>query len=370
MARVARREYLDPLTIQIAHTVQRCVRRAFLCGFDHATGKNFEHRRQWIRDRLELLASIFAIDCLTYAVMSNHLHLVLRSRPDIARGWSDEEVARRWLTLFPKRKKASGQPADPNQAELDQILNDAGRLAQLRKRLSDISWWMRCTAEPIARRANREDEVTGHFWEGRYKAQWLLDEASLLACSMYVDLNPVRAAIADTPEQSRYTGAYDRIQDMLCHATRTGKGFEESRNSKPPATASRCWEQSRQRHHSGWMSPLQIDEQHDPVGADASGCGRRASLKGFLSMSLATYLELLDWTGRQLCCRQRGQIPLHLQPVLQRQGIDPPSWCRLIQQFGKLFKRVAGSPQAIRTEAKRRGQSWMQAPGTNCFCQH
>ncbi len=86
--------------------VQRCVRRAFLCGKDPLTGKSFEHRRGWIRNRLELLASVFGIDCLTYTVMSNHLHVVLRSRPDVVKEWSDDEVARRWWRLFPKRRDA------------------------------------------------------------------------------------------------------------------------------------------------------------------------------------------------------------------------------------------------------------------------
>ncbi len=106
MGRQARGEYLDPQTIQIVHAVQRCVRQAFLCGNDRLTGKSREHRRQWIRDRLEFLSSVFGIDCLTYAVMSNHLHVVLRSRPDVVRQWSDEQVARRWLRLFPRRRNS------------------------------------------------------------------------------------------------------------------------------------------------------------------------------------------------------------------------------------------------------------------------
>jgi hypothetical protein len=85
MARIARVQYLDPLTVQMLHTVQRCVRRAFLCGRDHASGKDYEYRRQWIRDRLEFLASVFGIDCLTYTILSNHVQLILRSRPDIFR---------------------------------------------------------------------------------------------------------------------------------------------------------------------------------------------------------------------------------------------------------------------------------------------
>ena len=89
MSRLARGEYLDPQSIQIAHITTRCVRRAFLCGEDPLTGKCYEHRRQWIERRLEFLASVFAIDCLTFAVMSNHVHLILRTRPDIVRTWSD-----------------------------------------------------------------------------------------------------------------------------------------------------------------------------------------------------------------------------------------------------------------------------------------
>ena len=57
------------------------VRRAFLCGEDAVSGKSYDHRKQWIRERLEFMASIFAIDLLTYTVLSNHLHLVMRSRP-------------------------------------------------------------------------------------------------------------------------------------------------------------------------------------------------------------------------------------------------------------------------------------------------
>ena len=95
MARQARGEYLDPEKIQIVHCINRCVRRAFLCGTDPHSNQCYEHRRTWIRNRFEFLASVFAIDCLTYTVLSNHFHLILRNRPDIARQWSDAEVARR-----------------------------------------------------------------------------------------------------------------------------------------------------------------------------------------------------------------------------------------------------------------------------------
>ena len=368
MARLARGKYLHPQTVQIVHTVHRCVRRAFLCGHDPVTGKSHEHRRQWIRNRLEFLASVFGIDCLTYAVLSNHLHLVLRSRPDVVRSWSDEEVARRWLRLFPERHTAGGDPAKPNKGELQAITGDPRRLAELRIRLSDISWWARCTAENIGRAANREDGCTGHFWEGRYKAQLILDEPSLLACAMYVDLNPIRAALAQTPEESTYTGARERIDDLK-------QGFFSSSSS--PSSRTKCkkkkqdkptrpthdWERSRRRLCSGWLSPVEINEKSDPAGANVSHCGRRASLKGFLSISLTRYLDLLDWTGRQLRSDKRGSIPSQLAPILERLGIDSRGWCDLVSKFGRLFKRAAGSPESLSREAARRGNSWMQGPG-------
>lgn len=169
MARQVRGECIDPAQVQLVHCIHRCVRRAFLCGHDPYSGRCYEHRRDWIRQRLKFLAVVLGIDCLTYCVMNNHLHLVLRSRPDVVAAWSDQEVARRWLRLFPKRRGSEGppEPADP---EIHRIVSQPDVLAEIRRRLSDISWWTRCTAENIARQSNREDQCTGHFWEGRYRS--------------------------------------------------------------------------------------------------------------------------------------------------------------------------------------------------------
>ena len=357
MPRQARGEYLAPGEVQVVHAVQRCVRQAFLCGKNKYTGQSFEHRREWIRERLEFLASVFGIDCLTYTVLSNHLHVILRSRPDIVNGWSDEEVAKRWCRLFPKRRDKKGSPLDPTDAELGMILNVPTRLAQVRERLSDISWWMRCTAENIARRANKEEQASGRFWQGRYRAQLILDEASLLACAAYVDLNPVRAALAKTPEESEFTGAKDRIDDLK---------ERSSVQSKQPKQTHQ-WERSRRRKQSGWMSPIEIRESSDPADADASGCGRRASKKGFLPISLAAYLELLDWTGRQIHRKKQGAIPEHLAPILDRIGMEAGGWCQLVKKFGRLFKRAVGTAESLVDEAKRRGQGYMHAPGVKLY---
>jgi hypothetical protein len=276
----------------------------------------------------------------------------MHSRPDVVASWSDDEVARRWLKLFPQRRLNDGSADEPTGEEIKMSVGQAERLAEVRRRLSDVSWWMRCTAENIARRANKEDECSGRFWEGRFKAQLLLDEASLLACAAYVDLNPVRAAIAKSLEDSEFTGAKDRIDDLKEHGG-------EARQPGKPDVRTHAWERSRRRRRSGWMSPLEINERSDAAGADVSPCGRRASLKGFLSMSLTKYLEMLDWTGRQLRSGKRGAIPSELAPILERLGLDADGWCDLVQKFGKLFKRAAVTAESLATEATRRGQGYL-----------
>lgn len=148
-----------------------------------------------MEDRLLALAECFAVGLYAYAVMSNHVHVVLHVNPRAVKGWSDEEVAGRWVRLFPVcvddvaderlcREKALRLQGDPE------------RMMELRQRLGSLSWFMRCLNESIARRANREDGCTGRFWEGRFKCQALLDEQAVLACMAYVDLNLIRAGMA------------------------------------------------------------------------------------------------------------------------------------------------------------------------------
>jgi len=192
MARSAREISIDPNEVQIVHVFNRCVRRAFLCGEDPLTGRNYEHRRQWARDRLEHLAGIFAIDCFTFSIMSNHTHQILRSRPDVVAAWDDREVASRWLRITPDRD-AEGNALVPTEAKINMITGDAQKLTQIRVRLSDVSWWMRYFSHYMSVRSNQEDESSGHFWESRFGSEVLESEASVLACMIYVDLNPVRA---------------------------------------------------------------------------------------------------------------------------------------------------------------------------------
>lgn len=189
----------------LVHTISRCVRRAWLCGEDPYSGKNFDHRREWVRDRAKLLVRHFAVEVLAYAVMSNHSHFVLWVKPSVAAGWSAQEVARRWLSVFGKRQEG------PSEQEVRWAAGNRERIERWRSRLGDVSWFMRCLNEWLARKANAEDECSGRFWEGRFTSQVLEDDGAVLACMAYVDLNPVRARMATSLEESHLTSVQDRI---------------------------------------------------------------------------------------------------------------------------------------------------------------
>jgi len=179
------------------HVYNRTVRHAYLQGIDKLTGKDFSHRKLIMEKRIRFLAGVFSIDVCGFAILDNHFHLILRIRPDIVAQWDSRKIARQWWQIFSKRKDRHGNPADPKDHELDEILCDPktgepeGRLEELRKRLMSISWFMRCLNEYVAKVANAEDRCTGRFWEGRFKSTTLLDQSAVLACLAYVDLNPI-----------------------------------------------------------------------------------------------------------------------------------------------------------------------------------
>lgn len=196
------------------HVGSRCVRRAFLCGFDKERQQSFEHRKQWVVDRIRLLSSVFAIDVCAYAVMSNHYHLVIKLCPNQAESWDNAEILTRWTSLC--KGPLLVQQAVKNDP-LSTLEQDAlsSYINVYRQRLSSLSWFMKFLNEHIARAANKEDNCTGHFWEARFNSQGLPTDEALLACMVYVDLNPVRAAIAETPESSAFTSIKERIKPLF-----------------------------------------------------------------------------------------------------------------------------------------------------------
>ena len=343
MVRMSRAEVFDPHEVAIAHVFARTVRRCFLFGQDPLTGKNFDHRKAWIEDYLRSFAASFGIDLLGFAILSNHFHLILRSRPDVVATWDDTEVARRWLSLCPHRRHTDGSAKEPTESELNTIRRCPVRLAEIRSRLSNISWWMRLLCQRVATRSNREDEENGRFFQDRYKAVRLLDEASLLACAAYVDLNPIRAAIAETLETSDHTSLQRRME-TLKNETHDATQDEKQR-FPPPATPGPVV--PLRGRADRFLAPLTIDEQIDAAGPCASVSPGRCSDKGFLTLSLVDYLQLLDWTARQIARGKRGATHHAVPPVLQRLGLEGSAWTELVCDFGQLFATVAGRPSSV-----------------------
>lgn len=353
MPRTPRREIFDESTIGIYHCTNRCVRQAFLFGNHPVTGRSFNHRRDWVQKRLEELASIFAIDHLNFSVMQNHLHVLLRNRPDIRDAWSPEEVVRRWWRLFPQRHDSQGQPAEMTEEELQGFLAQPEWVAERRQRLGHISWFMRCLNEYIAKQANAEEGITSRFWQGRFKAQRILDECGLLACAMYIDLNPIRARLAETPETSCYTSAFERIMARVEEAKRADGGPQEGVGEAGEALASSAGPRD------GWLSPVPLAE----VLAEEPPPQRRASNRGYLPMTFEEYLALLDWTGREIRSDKRGSIPEALSPILERLGINGEVWVEAVKNFGRWFRTAVGRAESLVKEAARRGRRHLQGVG-------
>jgi len=296
------------------HVVSRCVRRTFLCGKDHKTGEDYEHRRQWIVDRIRLLSSLFSIDILSYAVMSNHYHIVVKLCPEAAGTWSMDEVIHRWLSLFrgPRLAQRYSQ-GEPLSAEEMRLLVETSE--QWRARLTDLSWFMRLLNEPIARQANKEDQCTGHFWESRFKSDPLLTEEALLTCMAYVDLNPIRAAMAQTPEASDYTSIQERISpkanlDSMLENEDSIDTYHMQRFTLKP------------------LAPFDGNITENPQLG--------------IPFSFKDYLILVDTTGRIQRHGKRGFIPATFEPILARLQISQDTWLNNTRKFEEVFQRTFG----------------------------
>ncbi|MFT5573768.1 MAG: REP element-mobilizing transposase RayT [Cryomorphaceae bacterium] len=298
-----RKALISLSTTPFYHCMSRCVRRAFLCGVDDYSGQSYEHRRGWLEGKLHQTADAFAIKLCAYAVMNNHYHVVLNVRSDLSASWSNHEVVERWHRLF------SGTPLS-QQFELGVPLSKPEQellskdITLWRHRLTDISWFMRIVNESIARQANSEDKCTGRFWEGRFKSQALLDDKALLACMAYVDLNPIRAKVAKTPETSEHTSIKQRIENTKSNS-------------------------------------LPLSSIEDFVGSKSEDIG--------LPFNLIDYIELVDWTGRILRDDKRGSIDPKLPPVLERLKFNNKKWQTLTTTFETQFSHWVGQEHAVKT---------------------
>jgi len=313
---ISRAQQIDLSVTPYYHCINRCVRRAFLCGEDAHTGKSYEHRREWISRKIKDLSGVFAIDVAAYAVMSNHYHIVLRVAQEEAEAWNSLEVIKRWGEFFtlPVLVSRFLKGECTTSAELKAV----DEIIEIwRIRLYDISWFMRLLNEYIARESNKEDKVTGRFWEGRFKSQALLDEQALIACMAYVDLNPIRADMAKTPETSDFTSIQERIKKAMRKQKCILLAFQDRAQNNETA----------------------IPFEHND------------------------YLELVDWSGRAILNHKRGSIPSNTPPILSRLGIDEKDWINHIHYFERQFPTVAGNIDKLRQLAEDTSRRWIKGMG-------
>ena len=337
---ISRSHLVDPSRAGAYHLVNRCVRRGFLCG------DRWEYRQQWVHDMVREHVAIFAIDVLAYAVMANHFHLVVTTHPERCATWSANDVAQRWAALFPRRDAAGNlQQADP--ATLANWAADPDWVAKHRGRLGSISWFIKVMKERLARRANREDGCTGSFWQGRFTSVALLGQAAVIACMAYVDLNPIRAKVAETPETSRLTSVHDRIMARQAHRIANGLA-KAARPDAPPPNATPAAPRPGPEHGL-WIAPIAACTPTSDQARALSPC----------SLTLDTYLELVDQTGGIVRSGKRGAISDHLAPILARLDIDAEVWVRIMTQGGHFLGSAIGTAIERATEAARRGVKWL-----------
>jgi len=329
-----------------------------------------DSRKDWFHERLRELSKIYAVDACVWAMLSNHFHLIVRNRPDLVKAWSDEDVAIRWWNLYPERRDEQGRPAPPTKVEIRSIVETPGRIDVLRKRLSSISWFMKSVDEWLARRVNAADKHHGHLWQDRYGCRNLLTEGAILVCSIYIDINEIRAGLAATPQESCNTSAYLRI---LANVLRQERAAAVAAQGGQP----RIQLDYQFSDPDYWLCPLDTQDRAPLLGVPGTvAAGQEWNpdeiLKvdgavvdkgwrhGFLPVSVDQYLEILERTVSAMDGGRREEVQQALAPLLEPLGIHVESWFAMLEKFETWFHGAVGSAERLMEFANQTGRAWIQ----------
>ncbi|MCB9656271.1 MAG: hypothetical protein R3B40_08920 [Polyangiales bacterium] len=316
--------------------MSRCVRQAFLLGVDGVSGRRFDHRKRWVLEEMATLQRVFAIDVCAYAVMSNHLHLVLRLDTDQAARWTAAEVVDRARRLFPHAVRLA-EAAGPQEDCVDAY----------RARLSSLSWFMRCLNERIARRANREDGCTGRFWEGRFKCRPLLDVGALLTCMAYVDLNPTRAGLAGTLAEADFTSIQQRLSEVGRVVSTASPPHGEGIRcvALPQATGSLVRAESASKPGMSAPALLPFSDEH---------AGRDGAANDSIPFERAAYVELVRSIGMAAHPTKQGRLSHDAATLLHDVGLSCEAWASSVEALRSLRFAAIGERHLIDEDAQRR----------------
>lgn len=365
MPRVNRSSLIHPDDITIVHAVAKTSRNLFLLGEEFSTNTDHSHRKDWVFSIMEFQCSLMAVDVLDFAVMSNHIHFVLRSRPDVVKQWDNEEVARRWLTLCPRSKKrrlVDGKmvyvPCPPKPARIAALAADIEQIKKIRQQLSSISWWIRLLCQKVAQKANFEDDLSmGHFFKGRFHSVVIHDEFHLLGCSAYVDLNAIKAAMAETIDGYDYTSASMRLEKIRLRQQFAASAKSQLSDSGAPTEAMQpqvpltdkgpentgheaSSEKITRRQLRDFLSPVKIEKLSGDPQVHVGGF--RCSDKGFLDMTDEQYIEFLEWCIKNKILNRQNEIPKQAPVCLQGRGINLDDLVSQVRDFDKIYRYEAG----------------------------
>ena len=316
---IPRNALIDLESTPYYHLTTRCNHGRFSLGFDELTEQDHTMRRHWILDNLKLLTSVFSIECCAYAIMSNHYHLVVKIDAEKPRNWSDDEIIHRWSKIYPHSAKKEKHIPE--------------RVQDWRESLSDISVFMKYMNQNIARSANKEDKHKGHFWEERFHSQAILDFKALLATMIYVDLNPIRAGQAKTPEDSEFTSIQERLE-LICS------------NKQKPANLT---DRKDIRKFKSIAQPTTLIPFMNPITVESL-----AARTNCIEFTLFDYIELLEFTGRKRRTdKHSGKIPKSIPHVFERLGYDAEDWLAFVGNAESGFSTAIGSSDKLITFAKK-----------------
>jgi hypothetical protein len=308
----ARQEIVDPTVTRWYHCISRCVRGGYLMG------DGLENRKQWIESRLELLAANFSISIGGFAVLDNHLHVLMRLDPDVADRWTATEIVRRWITVYPpKSLDLDNEQVVANW--IAQETKDGQRVETLRSRLKSLSWFMKSLKEPLSRLSNKQDGCRGTFWEKRFKSIAILDTEALLATSIYVDLNVFAAGLADIPELSPHTS----VQQRVMHVGQQGK-LDAMKAARQGSVAGSDAAGNVEQAH--WLIPIQDRRAHTNAVPSSTREGMLETL------SLGSYLLLVDYTSR-LFRKGKARLNAGVKDVFDRLETSAEVWNDRIEKM-------------------------------------
>ena len=322
----ARSKLVDLSATRWYHCISRCVRGARLL---EDSGGPPGNRKRWIENRLQELNAIFAVSVGGFAALDNHLHVLVRLDPDDAHSWDAREVVERWSLLCPLRGK-DGKRLTGTKLEqrIQQLQRDHTWVTERRSRLCSLSWFMKYLKEPLARMANKADNCRGAFFEGRFKSVAILDENALLAVCAYIDLNPVAAGLAPTPEKSLHTSVKMRID----HVRRQGRLDDLQAAGEGSVAGSRAAEALEE---ALWLVPIEDRRRLDSKREGMLEC-----------LPLGSYLMLVEYTGRRLR-DGKAVISAEVTDILARLGSTADDWQSRIEQLqgGRLIGNFLASSQ-------------------------